>query len=303
MGHPSVVNEVIRALSDRSPTVRGAAVECLSGLGAKEAIAPLISKLEDSDSEVRMMAASGLGDLLQGKSSPPELVRRLQDPNELVRIEAAESLGVIGDKKALPDLWKALTDSSSLVRSYVAGAIGELGSRKDIARLEEHLRDENSDTSRVGYYQALYKLGKRDALDQLLRMLSHSNDYRVRCAVAKILCDSVDDKNSALNIYTALREALRLEPTTAAKSSIRSSIREIKQRFLKGNIRRGPVIISDAVSLMKVSIGFNRTVCRFSNRAARQRLKNGIICDEELSQGTVVQRADATSVYQYHAAG
>lgn len=77
-----------------------------------------------------MMAATGLGDLLQGKSSPPELIGRLQDPDELVRIEAAESLGVIGDKKALPDLWKALTDSSSLVRSYIAGAIGELGSRR-----------------------------------------------------------------------------------------------------------------------------------------------------------------------------
>ena len=233
IGDPQVVNKVIHALSDRSPTVRAAAVECLNVLGTKEAIAPLISKLEDSDSEVRMMAATGLGDLLQGKSSPPELIGRLQDPDELVRIEAAESLGVIGDKKALPDLWKALTDSSSLVRSYIAGAIGELGSRKDIARLEEHLRDENSDTSRVGYYQALYKLGKRDALDQLMRMLSSSVDYRVRCAVAKILCDTVDDKNSALSIYAALNEALKREPTTAARSSIRSSMRNIKQRFLK----------------------------------------------------------------------
>ena len=234
IGDPTVVKQVIHALSDRSPTVRRAAVECLSVLGTKAAIAPLISKLEDSDSEVRMIAASGLGDLLQGKSSPPELVRKLQDPDELVRIETAESLGAIGDTNALPDLWKALEDSSSLVRSYVAGAIGELGTRKDIARLEDRLREEKSDTARVGYYQALYKLGKDEALDQLMRMLSQSNDYRVRCAVAKILCDIVDDKNSALNIYTALQKALRLEPTTAAKSSIRSSIQSIKQRFLKG---------------------------------------------------------------------
>src|SRR5215213_8332846 len=70
---------------------------------------------KDSDSEVRMMAASGLGDLLQVKSSPPDLVRRLQDPDELVRIEAAESLGAIGDKNMLTVLWEALEDSSSLV--------------------------------------------------------------------------------------------------------------------------------------------------------------------------------------------
>lgn len=66
-----------------------------------------------------------------------------------------------------------------------------------------------------------------------MRMLSSSVDYRVRCAVAKILCDTVDDKNSALNIYAALNEALKREPTTAARSSIRSSMRNIKQRFLK----------------------------------------------------------------------
>ena len=202
-------------------------------LETNEAVAPLISKLEDSDSEVRMIAARGLGDLLTGKNSPPELIGKLHDRDELVRIETAESLGVIGDKKALPELWKALADSSSLVRSYVAGAIGELGSRKDIARLEDRLRQENSDTSRVGYYQALYKLGKRNALDQLLRLLSHSKDYRVRCAVANILCDVVDDKISALTIYTALSEALKRESTTAARSSIRSSMRDIKQGFLK----------------------------------------------------------------------
>ena len=99
-----------------------------------------------------------------------------------------------------------------------------------MVRLEKGLRKEKSGTARVGYYQALYKLGKRDALDQLAHMLSHSNDYRVRCAVAKILCDSVDE-TSAPTISTALNDALKREPTLAAKSSIRASIREVKRRF------------------------------------------------------------------------
>lgn len=199
---------------------------------SSEAIILLVSRLENSDSEVRMMAASSLGDLLRGEKSPPALVRKLQDPDELVRVETAESLGAIGDKKTLPALWKALDDSSALVRSYVAGAIGELGGRKNIARLENRLQKEKSDTARVGYYQALYKLGKRDVLDQLLRLLSESKDYRVRCAAANILGDIVEDKNSARSIYTVLNKALRLEPTTAAKSTLRSNMRDIKHRFL-----------------------------------------------------------------------
>ena len=230
---PTIVKEVIKALSDRSPTVRGTAVEWLGALGTREAITPLIMKLEDPDSEVRMMATASLGDLLVGKKTPQELVRKLQDSAELVRIEAAESLGAIGDKSTLPELWSGLEDKSPLVRSYMAGAIGELGSTKDIPELEERLRKEKSDTSKVGYYQALYKLGKRDVVDQMLHMLSDSKNYRVRCAVSKILVDTVDNKNSALIIQRALQKALRLEPTNAAKSSIRSSIRNITQRFVK----------------------------------------------------------------------
>lgn len=232
--HPSIFEEAMKALSDRSPSVRAVAVECLAGLGTRDAIAPLVSRLDDPDNEVRMLAVGSLGDLLRGKT-PPALLRKLQDSNELVRIETAESIGAIGDKQALTALWKSLDDKSPLVRSYVAGAIGELGNKKDMVKLADRLRKEKSDTSKVGYYQALYKLGKRDVLDELLHMLSHSKDYRVRCAVSKILSDIVQDKKGALFIQTALQKALRLEPTKAAKSSIRSSIRNIAERFQSGD--------------------------------------------------------------------
>jgi HEAT repeat protein len=237
---PRVVNEMIRALSDRSPTVRATAAEFLGSLEAKEAVRPLIGKLADSDNEVRMMAASSLGSLLMGKRSPLKLIQTLQDRDELVRIEVAESLGAIGDRRALPALWKALDDPSPLVRSYLAAAIGELGNKGDVAKLEERLKQEKFDTSKVGYYQALYRLGRHDALEALFSILLKSSDYRVRSATAKILSEVIADESNAPAILRALQKALRQEQTIAAKSSIRSSLKRVRQKVAMKNIPNLP---------------------------------------------------------------
>lgn len=193
------------------------------------AIAIFIGKLADSDNEVRMTAAESLGNLLTGKKSPPRLIRSLQDPDELVRIEVCESLGAIGDRKALPALWRKMSDPSPLVRSYAAGAIGELGNNRDAAKLRKYLGLETSDTSRVGIYQALYRLGEHDVAEDVLSLLSKSRDYRVRCAAAGILSEIIADKSNASIILSALRKALRKEPTIAARSAIRAGIKRIKE--------------------------------------------------------------------------
>jgi HEAT repeat protein len=229
-GDPRVIGQLITALLDKSPTVRAAVAELLGDLNAKEAIKPLIGSLTDPDSEVRMMAAGSLGDLLAGEKSPRQLIRLLKDPDELVRIEASESLGAIGDRSALPALWSAAKDRSPLVRSYVAAAIGELGSERDVPKLERALREEQSDTAKIGIYQALYRLGRSEVLSALLPMLSESRDYRVRSATARILSEVVLDRSNSPAIIEALQKALRREPTVAARSSIRSSLKSVKEQ-------------------------------------------------------------------------
>lgn len=235
--HPSVFPEIVKALSDRNPNVRSTAADCLGALGNKEGVVPLISKLSDHSVEVRMRAAESLGDLLADeKNSPSALIKGLQDPNELVRIAVAESLGAIGDRRALPALWKAIHDASPLVRSYIAAAIGELGDKEDVAKLEKELKKETSETAKIGFYSALYMLGQYDVLEEILRLLQ-SNDYRVRCATASTLSEVIADKSNAPLILRTLRKSLRQEPTIAAKSSIRSSIRSIGKHLSKGDSR------------------------------------------------------------------
>jgi len=227
---PRVIHAVIKALSDKSPTMRSVAAELLGTMGKKEAITPLTKTLDDSNKEVRMMAARSLGTLLRGKSIPLALINHLKDSDELVRIEVCESLGAIGNRKALSPLWETIHDRSPLVRSYAAGAIGELGKKKDITRLEAELQKERSDTSRVGFYQALYNLGKTDAIVELFTLLQ-SPDYRVRCATAKVLSSVVADESNASIILRVLRKALQQEPTVAAKDSIKSSISIVRNQF------------------------------------------------------------------------
>jgi len=176
-----------------------------------------------------MRAAESFGVQLFGsKKSPQALVKKLQDPNELVRIEVVESLGAIGDRKVLSKLWKAMSDRSPLVRSYVAGAIGELGSKEDIRKLERNIKKERSPTAKLGYYQALYRLGKRDVFEKILSLLE-SRDYRLRCATANTLMACIVDASNSDIALSALRKALKAEPTIAAKSTFQACIRSIRK--------------------------------------------------------------------------
>lgn len=228
-GDRGVVKDLLQALQDKSPIVRSAAAEFLGDLDEKVAITPLITTLRDRDSEVRSAATDSLGTLLSGGQSPRQLIKMLEGRNELVRVAAAESLGAIGDRKALPALWRAINDRSPLVRSYIAGAIGSFGRAGDIPKLEQLLKKERSDTVKVGIYQALYESGRKNVLLPLISLLMDSNDYRVRIATSKILADVVLDKSNAPTILDALRSALKREETIAGRSSIRSSLRIVRQ--------------------------------------------------------------------------
>lgn len=226
--YPYALDALIRGLSDKSSDVRVTAAEILGRLRSKKGVAPLLTGLADSNSEVRMRAAESLGLIVEDGKCPRALLKVLKDADELVRTNAAEALGMIGDRKALPALRKAVNDPSPLVRSYVAEAIGKLGDVRDIGRLNEELKKEISERVKVGLYQALHILGQRDALQNLLTLIE-SSDYRVRCATANTLSAIHIDRADTPLILRTLRKALRKEPTVAARSSIRSSLRAISQ--------------------------------------------------------------------------
>jgi HEAT repeat protein len=226
------IGRMIEALSDRSPAVRATAAKQLGNLRDDAAVSVLTAVLTDRSYEVRMAAVKSLSKLLKGNKALPEILRLLTDRDELVRIETAEALARIGDRTALPFLWTALRDKSPLVRSYVAAAIGELGRRRDITALESEIEREVSDTVKVGILGALLMRGRKSAPGKLLALLE-SRDYRVRCATANTLSEIDASSETQRVVLASLQKALVQEPTVAARSSIRSSIRAIQRSSRK----------------------------------------------------------------------
>ena len=94
--------------------------------------------------------------------------------------------------------------------------------------IHDALKKEKEDSAKVGLLEALFLLGKGDALSSFLGLLS-SDDYRVRCSVANSL------ENMPLNgiqIESAMAALSRAESEAlgvADKSSIASAMDKLKR--------------------------------------------------------------------------
>lgn len=219
----------LRALAtDRRPLVRRLVVDCAQHLPQPVRIDALLSLASDKNAEVRGAAVDAIGDALQGASCPPVLLRRLRDTNILVRVSAAAAVGQIGDKRVLTKLWPALRDRSPLVRSYVAAAIGRLGNPRSLGRLKARLQNDRSSTARVGLLEGISSLGDEAvAVEGVLRLLK-AKDYRVRCATANSLGAMRVSGGRATQIRKGVTQALRIEPTRAARQALHRALRNLR---------------------------------------------------------------------------
>jgi hypothetical protein len=89
LDEPEVLNTLDAALSDKDPSVRGAALQALANRGGTEATAMLWQALEDPDPGVRILAVDSVA---PGEEGEALLVEALSDADETVRVMAAERL-------------------------------------------------------------------------------------------------------------------------------------------------------------------------------------------------------------------
>jgi HEAT repeat protein len=99
---------LLAALTDLSPSVRGAAAFSLGQLQDGRAVEKLISltRATGETPDVRSSAAAALGSL-HDKSAVDALVHLLKDDNRIVKVAAAIALADIGDKRAVAALQEA----------------------------------------------------------------------------------------------------------------------------------------------------------------------------------------------------
>ncbi len=218
--HPQeLVGELSKALNDRSPTIRGLAVELIGDNDLRGLLRAVLPLVNDRDSEVRALAIESIVNLTDDDLPVKTIAGRLVDKDELVRVAAAEALAESGNVSVLEDLYKALKDKSPLVRSFVAEAIGSIGNKASSEVLEKYLLREKDERAQVGFYVGLSKLDGRDVLQNLVDVFQ-SDDYRVRSAVINSLDQISLKENRSAEVYSFLKEARKKEKTIAVKSSI-----------------------------------------------------------------------------------
>jgi HEAT repeat protein len=158
--------ELVAALKDSDPLVRGVAVRAIGelapdvaggvaaliplfpgieairavarfGAAGAAAISPLIELLKHDDAAVRWQATRALAKIGPASlSALPELIRLAEsDPDAVVREHAVEAMGDIGPpaKDGIPALAKALKDPIARVRRDAVRSLGQMGAVAKIA--------------------------------------------------------------------------------------------------------------------------------------------------------------------------
>jgi HEAT repeat protein len=222
-----LVSLLAEAMRDPSPSVRSSAIRIVADHEVGAAIPHVEKLLSDRSERVRIAAVEGLG-AFRGGLSPAKLYPSLKDSSFLVRIGALESLALLKDLKAPPRIAPLLSDKNPLVRAYAARSIAALQGGSYTQVIHETLEKEREDSAKVGLLEALFLLGRGEALSSFLELLS-SDDYRVRCSVANSL------ENMPLNgiqIETAMAALSRAESEAlgvADKSSIATAMDKLKR--------------------------------------------------------------------------
>lgn len=124
-------------LADADPDVRVLAASALGESGNPAAHEPLARALADADENVAAAAADALG-LLGAPEAVEPLTETLEHGGFWVRAAAVVALGRIGDARAVPALVRAMDDP--LLAEAAATALGEIGDPAALEALRSLLR-------------------------------------------------------------------------------------------------------------------------------------------------------------------
>ncbi len=129
-----------KALDDSDPDVRNVAARSLSRLRHPMAQSVLISVLGKHEEPVSSRIAAMF--IEDGAASVPLLVKNMRNDNWRARFWSAEILGQVGDQRSERALISALSDGSADVRSAAAKALGKTGTAACAEHLVPLLKDE-----------------------------------------------------------------------------------------------------------------------------------------------------------------
>ncbi|MCX5851975.1 MAG: HEAT repeat domain-containing protein [Deltaproteobacteria bacterium] len=174
---PAAGPALVRMLSDKDYRIRESAAKTLTAIGWRPG---------NEDDEIASLIAARSWERLAGKKSTavPRLIELLSDASDDVRMQAATTLGEIHDMKAVLPLLDALGDGNCDVRKKVVVTLGALGDPRAVPLLLERMKEQKCDI-REEAAQALEKTG---AIPEgpLIEALSEKNQF-IREGAAMVL--------------------------------------------------------------------------------------------------------------------
>jgi len=111
------------------------------------------------------------------------LLNLSRDGDPVVRIRATECLMEIGNDRAVIGLLEVLEDPNTQVRLTAIGALGVVRAQGVREKLLEIMRMDPEMTVRIIAARTLGKLGSRDGLKMIMKLLNDENEYFRRLAV------------------------------------------------------------------------------------------------------------------------
>ncbi|MBP9090326.1 virulence factor [bacterium] len=138
------LDQIKRLLSHSQWQQRLLAVQELSRIDSSQSVVCidlLIESLQDSNAQVRRLAAAALGTTGSALAVPSLCQAITSDSSIAVRRTAGDALSDIGDLAAHPAMCLALSDENKLVRWRAARFLNDLGTEESLHYLEAALND------------------------------------------------------------------------------------------------------------------------------------------------------------------
>jgi hypothetical protein len=184
--------QLANQLQGRDTVLEQVILEAMCGLGTngEAAVPSLVIWSNDTNSEIRLAAVVGLGEIAKDPIlAIPALRRELEDTNDWIKVRAALSIGCFGKEanSAIPDLAKMLDDPDLQTREAAILGLGMIGQERGIVvpLLAQQLKDDDPDIRRSAA-TALGDMGGQTARDALMKAQDDADSF-VRNAVVDSL--------------------------------------------------------------------------------------------------------------------
>ena len=201
-GDPQVGAALRDATRAPEPAVRRMAISLLSRFASPDALAALVSALDDDDPGVRVAALDGLTAEAPASAIDDRLATLLVDRDERVRSAAVRAVGRTR-RDALADRLGALADDPSVdVRAAVAVALDDRGA---VGAVTDLLDDPSADIRRaaISAVAAVGGLSRSETIaPRLLRALD-DDSVSVRRAAAHLLASRIAETDGVLEVLAS----------------------------------------------------------------------------------------------------